>query len=94
MISFMACDHLQPADVMAKAEGWLRDRRIPRDRWEGTHVRHGENTPGGMWASVVIGLERRGDEWIVTQLDRNPEPLDERECQLEVVVSDGLDQRL
>ena len=77
---------MQPQDIMAKAEEWLGERGIGRDRWSGAHVRHGENTPGGMWASVVVELERRSDEWIVTRLDRNREPLSDSECGLEVVV--------
>lgn len=65
---------------MSQAEAWLRDRGIASDRWPGTQVRYGENTPGGMWASIVYELERRGDEWIVTRLDRNREPLADADC--------------
>ena len=82
----MACDHLQPQDIMQQAEEWLRGRGIAPERWPGIRVRHGENTPAGMWGSIVMELERRGDDWIVTRLDRNREPLDERDCGLEVVV--------
>lgn len=71
---------------MNRAEEWLRERGIAKERWPGARVHHGENTPGGMWASIVMELERRGDEWIVTRLDRNREPLDEHACGLEVVV--------
>ena len=39
--------------------------------------RHGENTPGGRWESVVIEIERRGDEWWVTEIDRRGEALPE-----------------
>ncbi len=60
---------------MAKAEAWLRERGIPDERWTGMKVRHAENTPGGPWSSVVIDIERRGGEWIVTQIDRRFEPL-------------------
>ena len=28
-----------------------------------------------MWASVVVEVERRGDQWIVVRLDRNREAL-------------------
>lgn len=72
----MPCDHLQPEDVMRMAESWLRERGIAGDVWPGAHVYHGENTPGGMWAAVIMEVERRGDEWIVTRLDRSREPLD------------------
>lgn len=57
------------------AEKHLRDLGLGQERWRGTRVRHAENTPDGMWASVVIELERHGDEWIVTRLDRNSEPV-------------------
>lgn len=30
-----------------------------------------------MWESVVIEIERRGADWVVTRLDRNKMPLDE-----------------
>jgi hypothetical protein len=82
----MPCDHLQPQDVMMQAEEWLQRNGIGRERWGGARVRHGENTPDGMWASIVMELERRGDEWIVTRLDRNREPIAERDCGLQVVV--------
>ena len=59
------------------AEKRLRDLGLTQERWRGARVRHAENTPDGMWASVVIELERRGDEWIVTRLDRNREPVSE-----------------
>lgn len=80
----MACDHLQPQDIMSMAEEWLRERGIGRERWDGAHVYHGENTPDGMWAAVIMEFERRGDEWIVTRLDRNRQPLAADECGLRV----------
>ena len=55
---------------MTLAEQWLRERGIPPERWAGAQVHHAENTPEGMWGSVVMELERRGDDWIVTRLDR------------------------
>jgi hypothetical protein len=82
----MPCDHLGPEDVIAAAEDWLRQRAIPLQRWPGARARHGENTPGGMWASVMIEVECRGSEWVVTRLDRNREPLAGTDCGLKVVV--------
>jgi hypothetical protein len=56
---------------MSMAEAWLRERNVPEERWIGLKFRHSENTPGERWGSVVIDIERRGTEWIVTRLDRN-----------------------
>ena len=75
----MSCDHKGPLEVMTMAEEMLRARGVAEDAWPGMKVRHAENTPGGMWASVVIDIERRGDQWIVTRLDRNKETLAEPE---------------
>ena len=71
---------------MTQAEEWLHERGIDRDRWAGARARHGENTPGGMWGSVVVEIEWRGEEWIVTRLDRNREPLEAEDCGLVVVL--------
>ena len=38
-------------------------------------IRHAENTPGGRWESVVIDIERRGEEWWVTEIDRRADAL-------------------
>jgi hypothetical protein len=71
------CDHKGPVEIMAMAEELLRAQGIAPEKWPGLKVRHAENTPGGMWASVVIDIERRGGEWVVTRLDRNREALRE-----------------
>ena len=80
----VACDHKQPEDVIAMAESWLRCHK--RDAGPGTRVYHGENTPGAMWASVIVELERQDEQWVVTRLDRNREPLPADQLGLEVVV--------
>lgn len=64
------CAHSDPPEVFERAEAWLAQRGIPREHWPGTRIRHGENTPGGRWESVVIDIERRGDEWWVVNIDR------------------------
>lgn len=71
----MPCDHIGPAEVIEMAENDLRARGIAGAEWGGLTYRHAENTPDGMWGSVVIEVERRGEEWVVTRLDRNREPL-------------------
>ena len=55
---------------MLKAEEWLRSKGVPEERWPGMRFRHAENTPGQRWSSVVIDIERRGAQWIVTAIDR------------------------
>ena len=73
----MPCEHKGPLELMEMAEEHLA--ATPRDTWPGTRFRWAENVEGGMWASVVTEIERRGDEWIVTRLDRSAETLDEAE---------------
>ena len=81
----MPCAHTDPPDVMTMAEGWLRERGVIPERWAGMKIRHGENTPGGPWSSVVIEIERRGSQWIVTQIDRRREPLPQDSVGLSIV---------
>ncbi|HUP48203.1 MAG TPA: hypothetical protein VNA04_05365 [Thermoanaerobaculia bacterium] len=73
-----SCTHTNPPEVMTMAEIWLREQGLPEDGWPGLTVRHAENTPGGMWQSVVIEIERRGDQWIVTKIDRRDRPLEDQ----------------
>ncbi|HUP45753.1 MAG TPA: hypothetical protein VM779_09600 [Thermoanaerobaculia bacterium] len=73
------CAHTDPPDVMRKAETWLREQGLSDQSWPGVVVRHAENTPGAMWESIVIEIERRGEGWVVTKLDRRKLPLDEPE---------------
>ncbi|MGZ8868231.1 MAG: hypothetical protein ACXW2P_07795 [Thermoanaerobaculia bacterium] len=73
------CSHKNPPEIIAEAEVWLREKGITPDRWSGLKVRHAESTPGTMWESVVVEIERRGGDWIVTKLNRNKTPLEEAE---------------
>jgi len=59
------------------AEAHLREAGVPESAWPGLRFRWAENLIGGMWASVVVEVERRGAQWIVTRLDRNAQPVDE-----------------
>jgi hypothetical protein len=70
----MACDHVGGPELIEMAEEHLRKERLPENAWTGLRFRYTENLTGGMWASVVTEIERRGDEWIVTRLDRRREP--------------------
>jgi hypothetical protein len=73
----MACAHTDPPVVMQRAEEWLRGRGMPESKWAGLRIQHAENTPGGPWKSVIIEIERRDGQWIVTDINRRDEPLPE-----------------
>jgi hypothetical protein len=55
------------------AEQDLRARAIPESEWPGRRFRWSENPADGMWASIVIEVERRGEQWVVVRLDRGKE---------------------
>jgi hypothetical protein len=69
----MACDHIGPAELIEMAEAQLREHGVAPE--PGMRFRWSENPADGMWASIVTEIERRGEQWIVTRLDRNREPL-------------------
>jgi hypothetical protein len=71
----MPCDHAGGPELIEMAETHLRERAVPDSEWAGRRFRWSENVSGGMWASVVVEVERRGAQWIVTRLDRNRDPL-------------------
>ena len=71
----MGCDHKSGPELIEMAERFLRDRRT--DPTPGMQFRWAENLEGGMWASVIVEIERRGEQWIVTRLDRRTEPVTE-----------------
>lgn len=71
----MPCDHAGGPELIEMAEKDLRERAVPTEQWPGLRFRWSENLTDSMWASVVVEVERRGDQWIVTRLDRNREPL-------------------
>jgi len=67
----MPCDHKGAPELIEMAESHLRDRNVDSTQWPGLKYRWSENLDGGMWASVIVEIERRGEQWIVTRLDRN-----------------------
>lgn len=71
----MACDHKGGPELIEMAEAALRERGVDVARWSGMRFRWAENLSGGMWASVVVEIERRDAQWIVTRLDRNADPV-------------------
>ena len=68
----MPCDHAGGPELIEMAERHLRERGLAAK--PGLRFRWSENLTDSMWASVVVEVERRGDQWIVTRLDRNAEP--------------------
>ena len=81
------CAHTDPPDVFKRAEEWLRARGVPEEQWPGMRFRHAENTPGGRWESVIIDIERRGDEWWVTSIDRRDAAVPESAVGLSTIAS-------
>jgi hypothetical protein len=69
----MPCDHIGPAELIEMADAHLREREVKPEA--GMRFRWSENPVDGMWASIVTEIERRGEQWIVTRLDRRREPL-------------------
>ena len=69
----MPCDHKGGPELIEMAEEHLRARGVDPSQWAGLRFRWSENLADSMWASVVVEVERRGDRWIVTRLDRNAE---------------------
>ena len=73
----MPCDHKGGPELIEMAEEHLRDTDVPATEWPGLRFRWSENLTDSMWASVVVEIERRGEQWIVTKLDRNAEKVPE-----------------
>lgn len=73
----MPCDHKGGPELIEMAEEHLRNANISPAEWPGLRFRWSENLTDAMWASVTVEIERRGEQWIVTRLDRNREPLEE-----------------
>lgn len=79
----MPCTHTGPEDLIALAERYLDERGIAREKWNGAKFGWRENvTDTTYWAAVLLDVERRGDDWIVTRLDRSKERLAEHELGL------------
>ena len=72
----MPCDHRGGPELIEMAETHLREQNIATENWAGLRFRWSENLTDSMWASVVVEIERRGEQWVVTRLDRNREALD------------------
>lgn len=73
----MPCDHVGGPELIEMAEAYLRENEIPLSDWPGRRFRWSENPENGMWASIVIEVERRGESWVVVRLDRGREKVAE-----------------
>ena len=73
----MACDHKGGPELIEMAEQHLREHQLSPA--PGMRFRWSENLDGAMWASVIVEIERRGDAWIVTRLDRGQDHLGDSE---------------
>jgi hypothetical protein len=69
----MPCDHAGGPELITMAEEHLRG--TGETARPGMRFRWAENVSGGMWTSVVVEIERRGEQWVVTRLDRNRDSL-------------------
>jgi hypothetical protein len=69
----MSCDHVGGPELIEMAEQHLRSNGVPAASWKGSKFRYTQNLDDSMWASVCVEIERRGDQWIVTRLDRSKE---------------------
>lgn len=69
----MPCDHVGAPELIEMAENHCRDRGLEPE--PGFRFRWSENLTDSMWASVTLEIERRGEQWVVTRLERNGEPL-------------------
>jgi hypothetical protein len=78
----MPCEHVGPPELIEMAEHYLRDAHIEETQWPGRKFRWSENVEGGTWASVTLEVERRGDQWTVTRLDRSAGRVAEEELGL------------
>lgn len=61
---------------MQLAEERLRNEGTPEGSWDGLVYGFGEDVTGSQWTSVYTEIERRGDSWVVTKIDRMTTPID------------------
>ncbi len=71
--------------MIEMAEEHLRSRGLPAAQWSGSKFRYTQNIAEGMWASVCVEIERRGDQWIITRIDRSRRPAPEAETGFKVL---------
>lgn len=75
----MPCDHKGGPELIEMAEESLHADAVPASEWSGLRFRWAENLEESIWASVIVEIERRGESWIITRLDRNKHSLPDDE---------------
>ena len=73
----MPCEHVGGPELIEMAERYLNEAHIDTTQWPGRKFRWSENVEGGVWASVIIEVEHRDDDWIVTRIDRSAERIED-----------------
>lgn len=73
----MPCDHKGGPELIEMAEAHLRATNVPESEWPGLRFRWSENLTDSMWASVIVEIERREEQWVVIRLDRGREGVGE-----------------
>ncbi len=75
----MPCDHVGGPELIELAERHLVETGVSASSWPGKKFRYTQNLDDSMWASVCVEIERRGDQWVVTRLDRSRNRAPEKE---------------
>lgn len=57
------------------AEEHLRADGVAEEGWDGLVFGWGEDVTGSQWTSVYTEIERRGESWVVTKIDRRTTPI-------------------
>lgn len=70
------CDHIGGPELIEMAERHLAERDSPDSTWNGLRFGWGEDVDSPWWKSVYIEIERRGEDWVVTRIDRSNDPID------------------
>lgn len=64
------CEHFQPADLVARAEEFLRAQGIAEAGWEGRRFEWGGLIDSPPFTGLVLGCKRKDGNWVVTKIDR------------------------
>ena len=71
----MPCEHHQPLDVMRWTTEYLKEHHIPESEWEGYRGGYTDNVETAGHRSVYTEVTRRNGAWVITQIDRRPDPV-------------------